>query len=251
MAVTLKQQVPAFRIDDAVLARLWRALEAKWAGEKPAMSYLTVRETVRAPGRRAPEEHEHKYQDIDELRRASSGPGLLRHYHLTVSSWGKDGRGVSFGAFGGGSAASVEVNAADAEWCREVVDTVLDLLRPHTLWYAIVHRGGFWAPPAAALFLAGVTIIASLVLAQWSVLAFALYLALLAVILWRERIFPAADILVRRRDAPPALEVVGGEHRDQHPGAPARTAIRPAGPSAVSRTGTGPGSGDMATRSHV
>ena len=65
------------------------------------------------------------------------------------------------------------MNAADAAWCREVVDTVLELLRPHTPWYAAVHRINPFP--------------------QWSVLAFALYLAFLALILFRERIFPAAD----------------------------------------------------------
>ena len=51
MSVNLTEQVPAFRIDDDVLERLWRGVEAKWAGEEPAMNKLTVRETVRIAGR--------------------------------------------------------------------------------------------------------------------------------------------------------------------------------------------------------
>ena len=104
------------------------------------MNKLTVRETVRIAGRRAPEEHRQDYQSVDELRRAPGGPGVLQDYTLTVSSWGKESRDVRFCAYVAGGAATVEVNAADAAWCREVVDTVLELLRPHTPWYAAVHR---------------------------------------------------------------------------------------------------------------
>ena len=148
MSVKLTQLVPAFRID-AVLEELWRALEAKWDGEKPSTNSLTVYETVRAAGRRTREHHQHEYRSVDELRRAQGGPGLLREYTLYVASWGS--REVRFRAPGGGSAAAVEVTARDAEWCREVADAVLEVLRPHRLWYAIVHRGGPWALPLAAI----------------------------------------------------------------------------------------------------
>ena len=66
MSVKLTEQVPAFRIDDDVLERLWRGIEAKWAGEEPAMNTLTVHETVRVAGRRTTEEHEQDYQSVDE-----------------------------------------------------------------------------------------------------------------------------------------------------------------------------------------
>ncbi len=206
MSVRLKEQVPAFRIDDDAFERLWRSVEAKWAGEEPARNTLTVRETVRVAGRRTPEEHEQDYQSVDELRRATGGPGVLRAYTLYISSWGKESRAVRFGAYGGGSTATVEVNAADAAWCREVVDTVLELLRPHTLWYAAVHRISLSAMTAAAvLALVSVPLAYSRGFPLGSVLAFALYLALMAVVLFPERIFPAADILVRRRGTQPAV----------------------------------------------
>ena len=206
MSVTLKEQVPAFRIDDDAFERLWRGVEAKWAGEEPAVNRLTVSETVRVAGRRTPEEHEQDYRSVDELRRATGGPGVLRAYTLAVSSWGKESRKVRFGAYGGGRAATVEVNAADAAWCREVVDTVLELLRPHTLWYAAVHRISLWALfVAAILALVGVPLASSWGFPVGSALACALYLACLAVIFFRERIFPAADILVRRRGTQPAV----------------------------------------------
>ena len=175
MSVKLTEQVPAFRIDDDTFERLWRGVEAKWAGEKPARNTLTVRETVRVAGRCTPEKHEQDYQSIDELRREPNGPGVLRAYTLAVSSWGKESREVRFGAYGGGHAATLEVNAADAAWCREVVDTVLELLRPHTLWYAAVHRISPWAPLAAALLAVVSMPLATLSgFPQWGVLVFAL-----------------------------------------------------------------------------
>ena len=62
------------------------------------MNTLTVRETVRVAGRRTPEEHEQDYQSVDELRRATGGPGVLRAYTLAVSSWGKEKRARSASA---------------------------------------------------------------------------------------------------------------------------------------------------------
>ena len=218
MSVKLKEQVPAFRIDDDVLERLWSGIEAKWAGEEPEVSRLTVRETVRVAGRRAPEEHQQDYQSVDELRRAPGGPGVLRAYTLAVSSWGKESREVRFNAYGGGHAATVEVTAADAAWCREMVDTVLELLRPHTLWYAAVHRITPWAPLAAAI-----PAVVSIPLASiwgfplWSVLVFTLYLSFLVGFMFREPLFPAADILVRRRGTRP--DAPGGGSREPPGGA--------------------------------
>ena len=213
MSVKLTEQVPAFRIDDRVLERLWRGVEAKWAGEEPAVNTFTVRETVRIAGRRAHEEHQRDYQSVDELRRAPGGPRVLRHYTLAVSSWGKESREVRFGAYGGGYAATLEVNAADAAWCREVADTVLELLRPHTLWYAAVHRISLWVPFAAAIpTLGGMALAISCGSPQWSVLVVALYLSFVIVTAFREWIFPAADILVRRRGTQPAAP--GGASRE-------------------------------------
>ena len=123
MKVKLTQPLPAFRIDDAaVLERLWRVLEAKCAEAGPPWGSLSVSEKVRVAGRRTPEEHEHEheYRNIDELRRTPGGPVLLRDYRLYVSTPGdSDGRCASFRASSFG-AASVEANAPDAAWCREV-----------------------------------------------------------------------------------------------------------------------------------
>ena len=69
------------------------------------------------------------------------------------------------------------MNAAAAAWCREVVDTVLELLRPHTLWYAAVHRISPWALIAAAILAVVSVPLASIRgFPQWSVLAVPLYL---------------------------------------------------------------------------
>ena len=223
MSVKLTQQVPAFRIDDAVLERLWCTLEAKCAEAGPPTGTLSVWETVRVAGRRTPEKHKHQYQSIDELRRASSGPDLLRNYWLSVSSpWGSDCQRVIFHASGGGSAASVEVEAPDAEWCREVADTVLDLLRPYTLAYAIVHRGGAPYTAIGAVTIATVVSMGVFHEHPWVVsLAFALQMSFMALILCRDRILPAADIRVRRRLArvstPESGQAAGGPPRDQHP----------------------------------
>lgn len=69
------------------------------------------------------------------------------------------------------------MNAAAAAWCREVVDTVLELLRPHTLWYAAVHRISPWALIAAAILAVVSVPLASIWgFPQWSVFAVPLYL---------------------------------------------------------------------------
>lgn len=101
------------RIDDAVLERLWRILEAKCAEVGPPQSSLSVSEEVRVAGRRTPEEHEHKYRSVDELRRTPGGP-VLRDYRPHVSTpWDRDGRHVSFSA-SGGRTAWVGMEAPDA-----------------------------------------------------------------------------------------------------------------------------------------
>ena len=225
MAVTVTRRAPAFRIDDAVLERLWRALEAKCAETGPPGGTLTVREKVRAPGR-SPEKHEHKYQSIDDLRRASNGSRLLRDYTLHVSSpWGDDHRSVSIYAFRSGGTASVEAGAPEARWCHDVMDTVLDVLRPHRTWYAALYLGGPWMPLLAMGALAVTLVVSNLVLDRpWGPAGFAIYFAGLALLLLRDWMFPAADIRVEPRlphvaasgsgpaagdtDAPPAIRLV-------------------------------------------
>ena len=221
--VRLRQPLPAFRIDDAVLERLWRLLEAKCAEAGPPRGSLSVSEKVRVAGRRTPEEHEHKYRKVDELRRTPGGPVMLRDYRLYVStSWDSDGRDVSFWASGCG-VASVEANAPDAAWCREVVDAVLELLRPHAVWYGIVHRGDPSVMPAAmgAVFLA-VAVVSVEVLGWHPAIAFPLWSSFLALAVWQDRIFPAADIRVRRREAqsapPESGQASGDQPRGGEPG---------------------------------
>ncbi len=114
-----------------------------------------------------------------------------------------DSRGVRLYSPGGGGAATIEVEGTDAEWCREVLDTVLNLLRPHAVWYGTVYRGGLWAPIWAVLVLGGAVIAASWFLPRWVPVVLALYLPLLAGVVLRERLFPAADIRVRGRGAQP------------------------------------------------
>ena len=221
LKVKLSQPLPAFRIDDAVLERLWRILEAKCAEAGPPRSSLSISEKVRVAGRRTPEEHEHVYRNVDELRRTPGGPVLLRDYQLFVSTTGdSDGRCVSFWASGFG-AASVVADAPDAAWCREVVDAVLELLRPHAAWYGIVHRGATWVMPAAtgAAFLAA-AVVSVEVLGWHPAVALPLWSLFLALPMWQDRIFPAADIRVRRREtAPPESgEASGGQPRGEDPG---------------------------------
>ena len=101
MPVTLTQQVPAFRMDDA-------ALRSPHAGEARAR----VSEA------------------IDELRRASERPrpaSELRAQRLVAAGRWLPARQLR--RSGGGAAATVEASAPEAPWCREVVDAVLDLLR--------------------------------------------------------------------------------------------------------------------------
>ena len=209
MAVKLTRRAPAFRIDDAVLEQLWRALGAKCAEAGPPDGTLTVRETVRAAGR-TPEKHENQYRSIDDLRRASNDDRLLRDYTLRVSSpWGDDHRLVSIYASRAGGPASVEVSAPEAAWCHDVMDTVLDLLRPHRTWHAAAHLGGPWAPLWAMGALVAMLVVCSLVLDRpWGPVGFAIYFAGLALLLLRDWLFPAADIRVEPRR--PQVAAPGG-----------------------------------------
>ena len=210
MAVKLTRRAPAFRIDDAVLEQLWRALGAKCAEAGSPDGTLTVRETLRTAGRPTPEKHEHTYRSIDDLRRASNGSRLLRDYTLRVSSpWGDDHRSASIYAFRAGGTASVEVSAPEAAWCHDVMDTVLGLLRPHRTWYAAVHLGGPWTPLLAMGVLVIVAVVRTLVLGPPPGLAdFAIYFACLALFLLRDWIFPAADIRVE--PSRPQIAAPGG-----------------------------------------
>ena len=56
MSVKLTEQVPAFCIDDDAFERLWRGVEAKWAGEEPAMNMVTVRAPRGRPRPTSPRE---------------------------------------------------------------------------------------------------------------------------------------------------------------------------------------------------
>ena len=201
---SMEHRVPAFRADDTVLGQLWRTLEAKCREAGPPSSSLTVYETVRAAGRGTKERHTYEYQSIDELRRSSNGPALLREFRLSVSSpWGDDYRKVHFFA-GGFGTASVDISAPDAAWCHEVLKTVLHLLRPHTAWYAIVHRVGAYGTLCACLAMAA--------LATWAnvreypiglreIVVYGVSLGVIAALeLLRDRIFPAAEIRVARHD---------------------------------------------------
>ena len=225
MTVKLTQPLPAFRIDDAVLDRLERLLKAKCAEAGPPQGSLSVSERVRVAGRRTPEEHEHKYGSVDELRRPSGGPVLLRDYRLHVSTpWDSDGRYVSFSASGGGTA-SVGMEAPDAAWCREVTDAVLGVLRPHAVWYGMLHRASYGT--IAAVTAASVAAMLALWALGWHPLwnlaVLAIQFALMGLMWGRERFFPAADIRVRRRgaqSAPPEGGQGSGDHpRGSGPGA--------------------------------
>ena len=201
--VTVTQEVPAFRADDSVLDRVWRAIEARCAEGGTPSGTLTVYRSLRGSQRAARERHRYEYQSVDDLRRAARGPGVLREYALDISSpWDEDHRRVRFAASGRGPA-TIEAIAADAEWCREVVEAVLDLLRPHGPWYAVVHRIGEEGTFHAFLGVAAVTMWAALRRSPLGFGELAVYLAALALILaleiGRRRLFPAADIRVLRR----------------------------------------------------
>ena len=203
--VTVTQEVPAFRADDSVLDRVWRAIAARCAEGGTPSGTLTVYRSLRGSQRAARERHRYEYRSVDDLRRAASGPGVLREYALDVSSpWGEDHRRVRFTASGRGPAA-IEAIAADAEWCRDVVGAVLDLLRPHSPWYALVHRVGADGTFHAFLGVAAVTMWAALRQSPLGFGELAVYVTGLALIvaleIGRRRFFPAADIRVLRRPA--------------------------------------------------
>ena len=52
----------------------------------------------------------------------------------------------------------MEIGAPDVDWCHDVLETVLRLLRPHTAWYAIVHRVGLYGTLCACLGMAALAI---------------------------------------------------------------------------------------------
>ena len=232
MTVKLTQPLPAFRIDDTVLERLWRMLEAKCAEVGPPQGSLSVSEKVRVADRRTPEEHDHKYGSVGELRRTPGGLALLRDYRLYFSTpWGRDGRYVSFSA-AGGSAASVGMEAPDAAWCRKVADAVLEVLRPHTVRYGMLHRVSYGT--IAAVTAASVTAMLALIGSRLATVVETSpcsrpYCALMGLMsCWRERFLPAADIRVRRRGAQPAPPG-GGQGSGDHP--------RGRGPGATGKPG--------------
>ncbi len=207
--ISLTQDVPAFRADDTVLEQVWRAIDAKCAEAGKPSSKLTVYQTVRPAGRGASERHEYGYESIRDLRRSSNGPDLLREYTLGVSSpWGDDFRRVRFSASRIGTA-SVVASAPDAAWCREAVDAVLDVFRPHTTWYAVVHRMGMTWPFIVYLGVLAAVLTGSLREPPMGYGELAVYLVLLATILivtfWRDRLFPPADIRVERLPANVAM----------------------------------------------
>ena len=203
--ISLTQDIPAFRADDTVLEQVWRAIEAKCAEAGKPSGKFTVYETVRPAGRGTSERHEYEYESLRDLRRSSNGPDLLREYTLSVSSpWGDDFRRIRFSASRIGTA-SVVASAPDADWCREAVDAVLDAFRPHTTWYAIVHRMGMTWPFIAYLGVLAAMLAGTFREPPLGYGELAAYLTLLAtifiVMFWRDRLFPPADIRVERRPA--------------------------------------------------
>ena len=218
--IRVTQDVPAFRADDAVLEKIWRTVEEKCAEAGKPRASLVVYQTVRVSGRSSKERHEHEYESVDHLRRSASAPDLLREYSLNVSSpWGDDYRRVRFAA-GRSGLASIEASAPDGEWCREVVDAVLDLLRPHHRAYAFTFRGGWIATLTALILLTAGMLVALIDEPNWT--PWAVCLTLILLILARDWLLPTADIRVdkhRARVAQPEWPTAAGGSRDE-PSAP-------------------------------
>lgn len=203
--VTLTQPIPAFRANDIALERVWRTMHAKCAEVGEPTGRLTITTRGRSSRNGPREDREYEYESIADLRRSPSAPVLLRVYTLSVSSpWGDDYRRVRLSSYGYG-AASLTAIAPDADWCREVIAAVLDHLRAHTAWYSPVHSGA----GTVGLFVAPIAMVAAMSTSMalglpvvvvhgmyWSALA-----ASLAVLFWRERLFPPADIRLDRRAA--------------------------------------------------
>ena len=245
MRVRLTPTVPAFRIDDLVLERLWRLLEERCALEDDGTSCLSVTERVCVPGQRGTEERTHEYRTVADLRRGSRDERVLRRYRLTVSSsWRNDSHKVLFLASGGGPV-SLEVSGPDPGWCHEMVDAVVALLRPHGVWYGAVHRGGFWAPLAAlggvlfALFVShGVTLMLGVPWFWHGVVVGASILVMLVVAL-RDSLFPAADIrVIPRVEASKFLRDVSPTRPPGNGGSP-DSGRESAGPDAADQQPTG------------
>ena len=203
--VTLTGRAPAFRADDLVLERVWRIMEAKCAEAGEPSGDLMVYETAGGFGWGTRERREYTYVCVEDLRRSSDGPGLLREYTLSVSSpWGDDYRRVRLTAdrFG---AARITAIAPDAEWCREVVDAVVCALRPSRVWYSSLHRIGMPGLVVLTFSLALVTLLVSQLEPTLGPNAVAAYwiglVAVLSLMIWGGRFFPPADIRVERRSA--------------------------------------------------
>ena len=136
----VKQRVPAFRADDTVLEELWRIMRDKCAEAGEPRTSLTFSTTTHTSGNGPREEHEHKYERIDDLRRSPDKPDRLREYTLYASTsfLHDDSRSISFNAYRDG--ASISAKAPDADWCRDAASAILTVLRPHTAWYAPIFR---------------------------------------------------------------------------------------------------------------
>lgn len=137
---TVKQRVPAFRADDSVLEELWRIMRDKCAEAGEPRTSLSFSTTTHASGNGPREEHEHKYERIDDLRRAPDKPDRLREYtlHAATSFLDDDGRSIFFNAYRDG--ACISAKAPDPDWCRDAASAMLTVLRPHTAWYAPIFR---------------------------------------------------------------------------------------------------------------
>ncbi len=111
----VKQRVPAFRADDTVLEELWRIMRDKCAEAGEPRTSLTFSTTTHASGNGPREEHEHKYERIDDLRRSPDKPDRLREYTLYASTsfLHDDSRSISFNAYRDG--ASISAKAPDAD----------------------------------------------------------------------------------------------------------------------------------------
>ena len=201
---TVRQRVPAFRADDSVLEELWRTMRDKCAETGEPRTSLTFSTTTQASGNGPREEHEHKYERIDDLRRSPDKPDRLHEYSLYASTslLDNDGRSISFNAYRDG--ATVTAKAPDGEWCREAASAILAVLHTHTTWYAPIFRISV-AQNLGALAVAWGLLIARIAITQeppssTAELAFwATVLATMTLPLYRELFFSAAEIRMERR----------------------------------------------------
>ena len=200
---TLSRAVPAFAAADVTLAGLWLALAEKCGVD--AITYQQLSVSARKPSslRGAREEHRYRYESAADLHHAPPSLRRLRDYSLTIlASTSRGAYNVRLEANGMG-AARVTASAPDAAWCREAVDIVLTTLRPHRLWYGFVHRIGYpWFFAASVLIVAASLVAgareAPLGVAGWFSFIGA-WIVVLAVLLLRDLVFPAASIKVESR----------------------------------------------------